>query len=273
MAIQCDDTEPLVQTYLDGELAEEDAAVLQAHLAACTPCNQAATEVARFHARLREKLAPPTAPTHLRGRIFDALDREDISMRRQRASRWNWTLPAAASLAAAAALLFFFVSTNKQPAESPVAYDAVRQHQRRAPIEAAGAAAGSWVREHLSSDMHVPRFSSTSTSLRGVRLSHLRGHDAAQVFYETRVGHRLYDVSALILRPRKLKLCSGRSYEIGGRVFCVSRNRGFFVVTHKDEEGIGYVFISQMDPDTFLDFLGTSDLIWRSSESHHRMRR
>jgi anti-sigma factor RsiW len=270
MAIQCADTDTLVQTYLDGELAENDASILQSHLAECAPCARAATDEARTHAFLREKLAPPPMPTHMRDRVMEALERDDWQSRRQRASRWSWILPAAASLAAAAALVLFIVSNNQPENDRAVAEDAVRQHTRPLPIEVAGNSVPVFVREHLSPVAHVPRFSSTATNLRGARLSHLGDRDAALVFYETRLGSRLYDVSALIFDARDMHVCSGRAFDIGGRDVCVTQIQGFHVATHKGDDGIGYIFISEMDALTMLDFVKTSDLLLRASDKRVR---
>lgn len=269
MAIQCADTDTLVQTYLDGELADADAAMLHGHLTECAVCAHTATEEARAHALLREKLAPPSMPMHLRDRVIEALAIDDWQSRRHSVARWSWTFPAAASVAAAAALVLFVV-TNNQPAKNQaVAEDAVRQHTRPLPIEVAGNSVPVFVREHLSPMAHVPRFSSTATSLRGARLSHLGGRDAALVFYETRMGNRLYDVSALIFDARDMRLCNGRMFDIGGRDVCVSQIQGFHVATHKDDRGIGYIFISEMDAMTMLDFVKTSDLLLRASEQRY----
>lgn len=271
MAIQCADTESLVQTYLDGELADSDASALQGHLAECPECNQIATEEARFHASLRERLTPPNAPGHLRGSILEALDREDWQARKQRSSRWNWTLPVASSLAAVAALLFFVVSSNQSETTPPVADDAVRQHLRRPPIEVSGAKVSPFVREHFSQQAHVPRFSNSRTGLLGARLSHLAGRDAAQLYYTTRMGNRVYDVTVLVLKPGRLNLCVGRRYTIGGRRLCLGHRKGMHMVTHIDERGLGYVFISEMDGPRLLEFVGTSDLLLRTPE-RRRMR-
>lgn len=270
MAIQCADTETLVQTYLDGELADNDAETLQAHLGECANCNQLATEEARFHARLRERLTPPPAPEHLRGNILKALDQEDWRARKQRSSRWNWTLPAASSLAAVAALLFFFVSSNQSVSTPPVADDAVRQHLRRPPVEVTGTKVSPFVREHFSQQAHVPRFSDSSTGLLGARLSHMAGRDAAQLYYETRMGNRRYEVSVLIVESRRLDLCVGRPYRIGGRKLCLVKHRGHHVVTHTDENGWGYVFTSKMDGETLVDFVGTWDLLLASENRRRR---
>lgn len=272
MAIQCADTEPLVQTFLDGELADADADALHAHLAECAECNQVAAETARFHASLRERLTPPPAPEHLRDNILQALDQEDWRVRKARSPRWNWTLPVASSLAAVAALLFFFVSSNQSVSTSPVADDAVRQHLRRPPVEVTGTKVSPFVREHFSHRAHVPRFSDTSTGLLGARLSHVAGRDAAQLFYETRIGNRLYDVSVLIVEPSRLDFCVGRRYMVGDRKLCLAHLQGMHIVSHTDEDGWGYLVVSEMDGPHLLDFVGTSDLLLRASENHRRTR-
>lgn len=270
MAIQCADTETLVQTYLDNELADNDADALEAHLAECAECNQFATEEARFHASLRERLTPPPAPEHLRGSILEALDREDWQARKQRNSRWNWTLPVASSLAAVAALLFFFVSSNQSSSAPPVADDAVRQHLRRPPVEVTGAKVSPFVREHFSPRAHVPRFSHSSTGMVGARLSHVAGRDAAQVYYETKMDNHRYDVSLLMVAPSGLNLCVGRRYRVGGRMLCGGHVRGLNVVSFTDEDGWGYLFTSEMNGQKLLEFVSTSDLILRAPDTRRR---
>ena len=272
MATECADTETLVQTNLDGELADSDVFALQAHLAACAECNQLATETARFHARLRERLTPPAAPEHLRGQILAVLDHEDWNARKQRSSRWNWTLPVASSLAAVAALLFFVVSSDPSVATPAVADDAVRQHLRRPPVEVTGTRVSPFVREHFSHNAHVPRFSSSNTGMVGARLSHIGGRDAAQVYYKTQMGNRQYDVSMLMVAPNQLDLCLGRPYDIGGRKLCLGRHRGMHVVSLVNEDGMGYVFISEMGGQKLLDFVSTSDLFLRGAENRQRDR-
>lgn len=267
MAIQCADVETLVPAHLDGELAEEDARALQAHLATCTACGALAREEARFHAELRQSLIPPPAPFELRARMVEELDREGWRARQRTRTRQGWTLPALASVAAAAALALFVVAGPRAQKDAPVAQEAVRQHMRRPPLEVQGTAVSPWVKRHLSPSVHVPRFSDRSTNLRGARLSHLRGRDAVQVFYDAVVEHRRYEVSAIILDASGLDMRAREHHVIGGRELWVGQSRGYNVVTHKDGNGIGYVFISEMDAESLLDFVVNSDLLLRASES------
>jgi anti-sigma factor RsiW len=263
MAIQCLDVETLVQTHLDGELAEDDAKELQSHLTACSSCCGVATEEARFHAGLRQTLAPPAMPAGLHSKIIAELAREDWRARKANRARWSWALPASATVAAAAALLFFVVANQRTDAEAPVAYDAVRQHIRQPPIEVQGAAVSPWVKRHLSPVVEVPRFSDRNTRLRGARLSHLRGRDAVLLYYDASVGSQRHAVTAVILEAADLDLRSGQRYSVAGRELWVSQNLGYNIVTLKGPDGIGYVFTSEMDSESLLGFVVNSDLMLR----------
>lgn len=266
MAIQCVDVETLVQTHLDGELAEEDASELQSHLAACSSCCESATDDARFHAELRHTLAPPPMPAGLCARITAELAREDWRARKSDRARWSWALPAAATLAAAAALLLFVVVNQRPEAEAPVAYDAVRQHIRRPPIEVQGTAVTPWVKRHLSPVVEVPRFSDRGTSLRGARLSHLRDRDAVLLYYDASVGSRRHAVTATILEAAGLDLRIGQRHVVGGRELWVGHARGYNIVTLKGRNDIGYVFTSEMDSESLFQFVVNSDLLLSSVE-------
>lgn len=264
MAIQCADVETLVQTHLDDELADEDARVLKEHLTSCRSCGVLASEEARFHAELRSKLAAPAMPAELAGRIAAELDRHDWRARKERVGRLSAVLPMAASLAAAAALLLFVVSTRDGGSEPQLAQEAVRQHMRRPPIEVQGTAVSPWVERHMSPHVQIPTFSQ-STQLRGARLSHLRGRDAAQVFYDAFIGHRRHEVSAMIVPDAMdLKLRGGQRHVVDGRELWVGASHGYSVVFHKAVNGTVYLFTSDMDAGELLDLVADSDLLMRA---------
>lgn len=272
MPLQCAEIETLVQTYLDDELAGEETRDLERHVAGCTDCRQQVAEETRFHTSLRKQLAPPRAPADLRDRIAQALDREDegvrargISRRRARGSRWSWVLPGTATLAAAAALLLFVFQTPESPSEPPVAYDAVRQHMRRPPVEVQGAAISPWIRRHFSPQVQVPRFDRRHTNLRGARLSHVRGRDAVQFYYDVARGSHRHEVSMLMFDASDIDF--GQTFrrsqhrQIDGREIWLDERLGYGVVAHKSADGIGYLLTSDMDGDQLLDLVRQSDLL------------
>lgn len=271
MAICCSDVETLVQTYLDGELAENDAVEFDQHIGECSACRARVAEERRFLAALRARLAAPPAPDVVRRRVLAALDDEDrVRGRARRQRRASWILPGAASLAAAAALLVFALDPwagQPQAADNPVSAEAVRQHIRRPPIEVQGAGVTPWIKEHFTPRVDPPRFSAHGIDLVGARLSHLRGRDAAQLFYEVARDGRRFEVQVHILDASDLDLHGEDRQVIRGRELWIDERFGHSIVTYKDREGIGYVFTSaDMTRPELVDLVVGSDLLLRVSE-------
>ncbi len=270
MAIHCSDIETLVHTYLDGELADHDLDEFEEHTSECAACRARLEEEIEFRNDLRRRLAPPRPPEELRGRLMAALDREDaVAARAERSRRFSWVLPGAATLAAAAALLLFVQAQTQTPvAHVPVTYDAVKSHLHQQPIEVQGASAVSpWIKQHFEPTVEAPRFSSSDISLRGARLSHLRGRDAAQLFYQIDHNHRRHAMQVHILDGANLDLGGAVKRHIGGRDLWVDNELGYSVVTYKDpSDGMAYVFTSDMSGRELLDLVVGSDLLLRTGE-------
>ncbi len=279
MAVYCSDVETLSQTYLDGELAEHELYDFEAHLVECEACRARVDEESAFHTMLRAELAAPDAPASLHDRIQLALDAEDSELATYRRNRrWAWALPGSAALVAAASLALFVTqglstpSTNvaTKKADTDVGYQAVTQHIRRSPVEVRGAAVTPWIKQHFMPGVEPPRFSTSSMKMQGARLSHLRGRNAAQLFYKVSKGGQMHDVQIHIFDAANMKM-SARSHQlIGGRDVGIDRQLGYSVVTFKDQEGIGYVFTSDMSHDDLLDLVVSSDLVMRIGETLKR---
>ncbi len=269
MPIDCSEIDTLVHTYLDGELADSDIREFEKHSAECRECAARIDDEIAFRDRLRRRLAAPRTPQGLRTRIDVLLDQEDrVSANARRRSRFAWMLPGVASVAAAAAL-FLFVTTNNAslPFES-VAADAVNAHMRRPPVEVQGQASrvAPWLKKHFDAHVDVPRFASTNVSLRGARLSHLRGSDAAQLFYEVDRNNQRHDMQVHIITAPDFNLSAKSKRVIGGREVWIDVERGYSVVTFKDASGIGYVFTSDMEDADLFDLVVSSDLLLRVDE-------
>ncbi|WP_428269495.1 anti-sigma factor family protein [Haliangium sp.] len=264
MPIRCEDIESLLQTHIDGELADDDAREVEAHLAACANCRQHAARERRFHHELRAALAPPPAPEGLRERMGHALDQEEWRMRGQ-ARRSRWLLPAASSLAAAAALLLFAVSPLQAP-EPPVADEAVLQHMRRPPIEVQGAAVSPWLQKYYRGRVDMPRFVGVSTELRGARLSQVRGRQAVQFYYDVALGGRQHEVSMQIFDATGFDFSRGftgsRTSVVEGRPLSYGELRGYGVVAYGGPGGLGYLFTSaHLDGEHLLELVTRSNLL------------
>jgi anti-sigma factor (TIGR02949 family) len=269
MAIDCTEIDTLVHTYLDGELADSDVNEFEEHSAECRECAARIEDEIAFRDRLRRRLAAPRAPQGLHTRIGVLLDQEDrVSASARRRSRFAWLLPATASVAAAAALILFVTTNNASLPVESVAADAVNAHMRRPPVEVQGQAASvsPWIKKHFDSQVDVPRFASADVSLRGARLSHLRGHNAAQLFYRVDRNNQRHDMQVHIINASDLNLSSKSKRVIGGREVWVGVERGYSVVTFKDANGVGYVFTSDMEDADLFDLVVSSDLLLRVDE-------
>lgn len=95
--MQCNQSRPLVQAYVDGELDVAGSLALEAHLARCEACRTEHATLRRLRAAIGAGLAPATAPAALRRAIVDRL-------RSQSACGRTWR-PPNRTLAAVAAML------------------------------------------------------------------------------------------------------------------------------------------------------------------------
>jgi anti-sigma factor RsiW len=268
MPIRCTEIESLVQTYLDDELADGETRELELHLGACEGCRRHVAAAARFHARLRQDLAPPSAPGDLCQRIALALDQEDWRMRRARA-RAAWVLPGAATVAAAAALLLFAVTSLKpdmRPAEPQVTEAAVLEHIRRTPLEVQGAAVSPWMRQHYGAAVQTPRFEGMRTVLRGGRLGQIRDRQAMQLYYDVLHGQRRHEVVVHLFDGRGIDFArgfpEGRPHRIGDKELWVGKMRGYGVVAHRDVDGTAYLFTSSdLSGDRLLEIVARASFL------------
>lgn len=268
MAISCEDIETLVHSYLDDELAEHELGEFETHLTGCEACRLTAEAEARFLDGLRRRLAAPSCPDTVRARLDRSLDDEDRSRTlASRRARFGWVLPGAATVAAAAALVLFAAEWRQQPDVQPVTYDAVRQHIRRPPLEVQAAGVSPFIEQHFRPRVSLPRFSEPSVRLQGARLSHLRGRDAAQLFYEVRgAGGARHDMQVHIVDAADLELPDGQRRVVGGRVIWVDPQLGYSTVTYRDEEGLAYVFTSDLEAGELVRLVVSSDLLMRVNE-------
>lgn len=107
--MRCDQIEPRLDAFLDGELTAEEIAVLQSHLDGCPTCRRE-TESRRELRRAFAARPRVAAPSGLQDAILAAADSGKVGLRAGRPAghrnrvRWGLALAAAASLAVVALL-------------------------------------------------------------------------------------------------------------------------------------------------------------------------
>jgi len=263
MAFHCSEIDVLIQTYLDGELGGQDLRDFEEHISQCAECRRKLQSEAALRRVVQRRLADnaPRPSQALYQRVYESLDAADHAMTAARyRAGLSWVLPGTATLAAAAALLLFFTSGRPQVEEETIAEDAVKAHLRRPPVEVQGwGQVSPWIEEHFRPDVSVPRFSASNVSLRGARLSHLKGRDAAQLVYDVDLNSRKHELRVHIVDSDDLDVRNGNKYVIGGKEVWVKGAFGFNTVTIRGNDGMSYVFTSEMDGGDLVDLVTSSD--------------
>jgi anti-sigma factor RsiW len=272
MPTHCKEIDPLIQTYLDGELAESELFEFENHIANCFDCSAKLKEEEAFHRQLRAELAAPPASDLLKQRVRGLLDEEDrVLARAARRQGVAWVLPGGASIAAAAALaLFVFQETRAiSPAPSPVVQEVVQQRMGTSlPVMQTGTRPelSRAAQEYTRIPVRPPRFDGSGADLRGFQRAQVQGRDAAVFVYEISTPVGIHTVYVHTLDARDLDLRSPDRRVIDGREIWVAQPRGFSTVSYKDELGVGYVFSSDMEPDDLVALVLRSDLLFLVSE-------
>jgi anti-sigma factor RsiW len=100
--VKCDEARPLLDPYVDDELAEAERTALRDHVEGCAECGPEAAAIERLHADIRRTAPAYRAPPALRSQIRSALRREaDGASAMARAPGW---LAYAASILLAVAI-------------------------------------------------------------------------------------------------------------------------------------------------------------------------
>jgi anti-sigma factor (TIGR02949 family) len=74
--MECDEVRPLLEPYLDGELAEAEGTRLRDHVEGCTECGPEAAALERLRDGIRREAPVYRAPAELRSQLRFALRRE-----------------------------------------------------------------------------------------------------------------------------------------------------------------------------------------------------
>jgi anti-sigma factor (TIGR02949 family) len=100
--MRCDDVQRRLDAYVDGEIAEDERALLLEHLADCPECGPEAAALTRLRHGIRQAAPIYRAPEALRGRIRAALRAEAATSARATRPAPGWLAYAASILLAVA---------------------------------------------------------------------------------------------------------------------------------------------------------------------------
>lgn len=255
----CQDFEPFLFAYVDGEFDGLERADADTHLATCDACRREVEEQRAYKRRMREAASAPsalnpTAPSDLRARLSARLDAEA----RPRRLFSRPAMAAAAALAAAASVavaVYLRAGFSREQANALVAA-AIAHHQGDLPLDVQDAQVAhvrDWMRGRVDfAPSRIPEL--RNAALRGARLSNLNGRPAALVVYGSPTKQRR--VSLLVFDAPELRLPTGR--RIADRDVLLANQRGYNVAVWKDRE-IAYSLVSDLDEQDILELVAASE--------------
>ena len=246
--MRCEQAEPLVAAYADGEVAGLSRHWVEKHLRTCARCAAKHAEVLALRARLRAEVPYFAAPPGLAERMREIVrNTPPTRAAAPRPSRLRWQWLGGGALAGSAATVVAFVMGTAVlgwRAGEDVVAQAVATHTRATLDHRLIDVASSdrhtvkpWLSERLDYSPPVRDLADEGFPLLGGRLDTLGGKTVATLVY----GYRKHTVDVFV-RPDASAAPPLREL------------RGFNVV-HAREGGWDWLVVSDASPDVLSDFL------------------
>ena len=168
-AMECRELEPLLQTYLDGEVDDSEQLDIEAHVLKCPRCRGRLEGERGFRTQLRTSAARFTAPAALRARVQASLKKE-----RRWAGPRRLASPSVIAVMAVAACAGFVAWLSARSLIRPLLDDAIARHTHHLPVEVSGNSSRvqQWFSDKVDFNVRLP--SLRNVSLQGGRLSNIR---------------------------------------------------------------------------------------------------
>lgn len=277
-AVTCHAFRRYADALLDAELDPGTQIELERHLAGCGSCQELLALERAVKREVKRSVSETKAPIALRSRIESALLQNAISARsappstalfRVHVLPARYAIPATiASLAAAALLSVMWLNQGKasdaaeeQASTVPMFEDIVRLHSGSLPPDVTsghGAAVTSYFRGKVDFPVR-PAVLGDDAHLTGARLSHVRDHNAAALFYDVG-GRRVTVVMFAQPRPQADRVFHGVYVERAFGRTIVHRRIGGYTVSARENEGVTYAFTGDTDEATLVRLTATAHL-------------
>lgn len=181
----CEELDPLLHPFIDGELVAADQAELESHLLTCETCAKKVHQerLAVDLIRSQAKAAQPRAPEALKLKLLEGIHAESRIAQRRAAMRW-------AAAAAAAGIAIFAGQREWRALQAKLLVeDGVAIHIKQYPLDVRGertAELETAIASQLGYNVHVPQIPNATAT--GARFIHVRGKDAVLIRYQL-TGH------------------------------------------------------------------------------------
>lgn len=266
--MRCDELSALIDVYLDGELAEVDAAELEAHAGACAACGRTLERQVAFRGALHGLAQEHHLDDAFHARLAGQLARA-VAPRRHHEVVWPRVAAAAFVVAGLSGVLVSLsarppVSAETRPLDAVSSVgevvpdyvdDSVRWHSRPLPVEVTGpdgAEVGNWFRGKVDFPVAPPNFSRRAHLLGG-RLGNVQENEAALLVYDVdgrKLSVMMFDATGALLPTAHTP--SGREVP-----FMVQGRNGFNVAVHQ-RDGVAYTFTTDLPGSELQDLVAAA---------------
>lgn len=254
--MSCSEILPVIQDFVDHELADEDMLRVEQHLGDCESCSEVVGSLRDMKACLRQHARPGPAPAGLLERVGREL-RGEV---RSGGLRWRQLALVAVLLLAVTGTIWLGV-LPETAAASPLAQAAVEVHLDRIHTGKMGRLTGNCeeveelFRQQLHLSAHLPRFSAAADiDLKGACLTRILERRSAIAFYDyqgRRVTMFLMDCAGLdtaqldAAQAESAELiCMREEYE-GYQIICWKREGALFaLVAERSQPDLGDLIAS-----------------------------
>jgi len=202
------------QAFIDGQARDDDAAVIEAHIAGCAECQAFVADVASLGDALRRRARRHAAPPGLRERVLRALDAEEARQAaigadatpRRRPGFWAGLFGGAGATAIAGALALLAITPPSPDglvdgiADAHI--NALMAGRQIAVVSTDHHTVKPWFAGRIALSPPVSDFASQGYALTGGRLDHVAGAPAAVVVYQ----HGKHEIDLFVWADRGERL-------------------------------------------------------------------
>jgi anti-sigma factor RsiW len=202
----CEAWKAKIDTYLDGELPEEDMRTFDAHVRNCASCSADALSRVQMKRAIQAAGKRFTPSADFRSRMQQSI----ASKPRQRSFRWGWMMAAAAAVLVAAVLSLTYVATQtrrdlayRDHVFSEIADLHVATLASSSPVDVVSTdrhTVKPWFQGKIAFAFNLPELQGTDFSLVGGRMTYLDQTPGAHLIYDVRKHH----ISVFVFQDRSL---------------------------------------------------------------------
>lgn len=272
--MNCREIQPLIETFIDGELTPEQTLRVEGHVSGCERCSEHVALLDALRASTRRAVfedAEVSTAFEERVRVALQTERQMETVREEPHSSWvgkHWETVGkrvVTPLLAAAAVLLWFgyrpdVDGGQGRKEAAVQADVgidqaldrlIDYHSAPPPAQVTSADELPLFDRDVGVRVHAPRLDKFGAEWEGASLVSVRNHRAASLRYRM-PGRRM---TVYVYDPRKVSVHGSLPERlVGNHAVYVGEWRGYTVAA-KENHGIGYAMASDLDDATTAELL------------------